>query len=141
MKNKLTKLWKSFVNPETFRYTFFGIFTLLLNIGIYQGGQRLGMNYRTANMIALIISKLAAYICNKFFVFRVYSHSFLSWLKEFLRFVLTRGATFLIDYFGVIFAVEVLHMDKMLSKYFFVIIVLVLNYILGKLVVFRKHRA
>lgn len=138
MKQKILKLWNSFVNPETFRYACFGVLTMAIGIVTYQGLLYLGMDYKIANLISLIVGKLSAYVCNKWFVFRVHQDSFLEWVKEFGRFVAARGATFLIDYFGVILFVEVFHADKVLSKYFFVILVLVLNYIFGKSVVFRK---
>lgn len=140
MIKKICTLFRKFLNPETMRYAFWGVVTMVLGVAVYQGLLIVGMNYRFANFISLIVGKLSAYLCNKFFVFKVFQHSFSEWLKEFARFVIARGATFLIDYFGVILAVEMLHWDKVISKYFFVILVLILNYIFGKLIVFKKEK-
>jgi putative flippase GtrA len=56
---------------------------------------------------------------------------------EFLRFVIARGATMLIDYFGLILLVEAMHVDKLIGKVIITAIVVVINYILGKGVVFK----
>ncbi len=140
MVNKIQSLLKKVLNPETMRYAFWGVVTMIIGVAVYQGLLFLGMNYRLANLISLVVGKLSAYLCNKFFVFKVFQNSFTEWLKEFGRFIVARGATFLIDYFGVIIAVELLHWDKVISKYFFVILVLILNYIFGKAIVFKKDK-
>lgn len=137
-KNKCRNTLKKVLNPETIYYVVFGVLTTILGVAVYRILLYVGMGYQYANLISLIIGKLAAYLCNKLFVFKVHQNSFVELLKEFGRFVVARGTTFFIDYFGVIFAVEVLHGDKVISKYFFAVLVLILNYIFGKLVVFKK---
>lgn len=129
---------KKIINKETLSYAVCGVFTMVLGIAVYQLLLYAGMYYQHANLISLIVGKLAAYLCNKIIVFKVFQSTFLGWLKEFGRFVIARGATFFIDYFGVIVAVELLGWDEVLSKYFFVAVVLVLNYIFGKVIVFKK---
>ena len=137
-KKKYINTFKKLLKPETIHYAVFGALTTILGVAVYRILLNWGMDYQNANLISLIIGKLAAYICNKLFVFKVHQNSFVELLKEFGRFVVARGATFFVDYFGVIFAVEVLHGDKVISKYFFAVLVLILNYIFGKLVVFKK---
>ncbi|MEN6637391.1 MAG: GtrA family protein [Clostridiaceae bacterium] len=137
-KKKCRNTFKKVLNPETIYYAVFGVLTTILGVAVYRILLYVGMDYHYANLISLIIGKLAAYICNKLFVFKVHQNSFVELLKEFGRFVVARGASFFIDYFGVIFAVEVLHGDKVISKYIFAVLVLILNYIFGKLVVFKK---
>lgn len=134
----MNRFIKKLINKETFAYAVCGVFTMALGIAVYQLLLYAGMYYQHANLISLIIGKLAAYLCNKIFVFKVFQKTFFGWLKEFGRFIIARGATFLIDYFGVIIAVELLGWDEVLSKYFFVVLVLILNYIFGKLIVFKK---
>lgn len=134
----ISNILQKVINNETVRYVVSGIFTMAIGVGVYQGFLLLGLDYKISNLISLVAGKMSAYICNKFFVFKVRNTSFSEWIKEFLRFIFARGATLFIDYFGLIFLVEVVGFNKIYSKYAIVTIVLILNYILGKLIVFRK---
>ena len=134
----ISNILQKVINNETVRYVVSGIFTMAIGVGVYQGFLLLGLDYKISNLISLVAGKMSAYICNKFFVFKVRNTSFSEWIKEFLRFIFARGATLFIDYFGLIFLVEVVEFNKIYSKYAIVTIVLILNYILGKLIVFRK---
>ena len=55
-----------------------------------------------------------------------------------VRFVLARGATGMFDYFGLMVAVELFHFDPVWSKYGIQLIVIILNYVLGKRIVFVR---
>ena len=134
----ISNILQKVINNETVRYVVSGIFTMAIGVGVYQGFLLLGLDYKISNLISLVAGKMSAYICNKFFVFKVRNTSFSEWIKEYLRFIFARGATLFIDYFGLIFLVEVVEFNKIYSKYAIVTIVLILNYILGKLIVFRK---
>lgn len=131
-------LIKKVVNRETILYGVFGVLTSLLNYFLFKLLLQLGMDYRIGNLITLIVVKLAAYVCNKNFVFKSHCESILELCKEVLRFVFARGATALIDYFGLIFLVELLHFDKLYSKIFVTVLVIVINYFVGKKHVFKS---
>lgn len=137
---KITLLFKKLVNRETILYGVFGVMTLMLNIVIFQLLLHRGMDYRIANIIALIVAKLAAYIVNKLFVFRSRCKNLMGLVKEFTRFLIARGATMLLDYFGLIFLVEVLHISKDIGKYVTTTIVIIINYFFGKKAVFLDSR-
>lgn len=128
-----------FLDTEILLYAVFGVLTTIVGIIIYQGLMWFGMDYKVANLFSLIFAKLFAYITNKKIVFRCRQDSLLGEVIEFARFVAARGLTGLIDYFGVIAAVELFHMDKSLSKYILQVIVIVLNYVFGKKLVFDKE--
>ena len=130
---------KKILTAEIVSYGCFGVLTTILNLVLYQALVMSGMEYIIANLITLIVVKLTAYIVNKVFVFKSKSKSWIALCKEFLLFVLTRGLTGLIDFFGLIFAVEILGLDKIISKYILQIVLIVLNYILGKVIVFIKR--
>lgn len=138
----LKKCIKKVINRETILYGIFGVLTSLLNYFLFKALLGLGMDYRLGNLITLIVVKLAAYICNKNFVFKSHCESFLELCKEVLRFVFARGATALIDYFGLILLVELFRFDKLYSKIFVTVLVIVINYVVGKKHVFKaaKHR-
>lgn len=133
-KSRIEKIIKS----EFFLYGFFGILTTILNIGLYHILLIIGLNYAVSNFITLIVVKIAAYVVNKIFVFKSKCSSFFELVKEFFRFAITRGITMLIDFFGLIIAVEILDLDEVYSKYALQVIVIVLNYFFGKFLVFNK---
>lgn len=136
-----TSIWKKLLNKalnrETILYAVFGVATSVENIVLFQALLWTGMDYKVGNVITLIVVKLTAYVLNKFFVFRSRCQNFYGLCREFFRFVLARGATMLVDYFGLILLVEALHVDKLIGKVIVTTVVIILNYILGKLIVFK----
>ena len=126
------------INRETVLYGIFGVFTSLLNIALFQILLMLSVGYRTANFFTLVVVKLVAYICNKNFVFQSRTGNWIELAKEFGRFVIARSTTMLIDYFGLIVLVEICNFDKMISKIFLTILVIIINYFVGKKHVFKN---
>lgn len=124
---------------EILSYLFFGVTTTIVNIVVFQILMKISIDYKIANLLALILAKLYAYITNKLFVFRSHCNSLSELIMEFLRFASARGVTGIIDYFGMIFAIEILNLAPILSKYILQVIVIVLNYILSKMTVFKKY--
>ncbi len=132
-------LLKKICSREFLSYGFFGVLTTLLNLALYHVLVVGGLDYVIANLITLIVVKLTAYVVNKIFVFRSKSSNLLALCKEFCMFVITRGLTGLIDFFGLILAVEIFGFDKIISKYVLQVVVIILNYIFGKVLVFIKR--
>lgn len=125
---------------ELSQYFIFGVLTTLLNVGLFQTLVYLHLNYMIANLIALVSAKTFAYVTNKFFVFKSQTTHIYDTAAEIIRFGFARGFTGVVDYFGLIFLVEVLSFDAVYSKYFLQIVVIILNYILGKKLVFTKKK-
>lgn len=138
-KNRLNALLGKAINRETILYGIVGIGTSVLNIALFQSLQAIGLDYRYANFLTLIVVKLAAYICNKNLVFQSHTGSLSGLIKEFGRFLIARGATMFIDYFGLIFLVEVLEFQTFFSKCIVTIAVIVINYFVGKKHVFKDR--
>lgn len=130
--NSINKYFNKIVNKETILYGIFGILTTVLNIGLYEVLVGFNLNYKAANLIALVVVKLVAYVVNKLFVFKSNTDNLLELCQEFSRYVVTRGATMLIDYFGLILLVEYFGYNKSICKYVITIIVIIINYFLGK---------
>ena len=135
------RYFKKFLNKEIILYSIFGIATAFIGLILYWSFIKIGFNYKISNIFSLVLGKLFAYCTNKIFVFKSFNKNFVDFIKEFIRFVISRGLTGLIDYFGLIFFIEILHGDKFISKYFITILVIILNYIFGKKVVFRNGKA
>lgn len=137
---KRTKLDR-LINAETISYGVWGVATTLLNVGSYRLLLFSGLDYKASNLIALILAKAAAFFANKYFVFHSRSESAKALLLEVFRYIYTRGFTMLIDYFGLIFLVDVLGGNEKHMKYITTLVVVLINYLFGKFLVFRKHGA
>lgn len=138
MKNQKKQIIEKIINRETVLYLIFGIITSVENILLFKFLLILDMNYQSANFITLIIVKLTAYICNKNFVFRSRTENLWGLIQEFGRFVVARGITMLLDYFGLILFVEVFGLEVFYSKCFFTVLVITINYFIGKKHVFKN---
>lgn len=129
------------INRETVSYLFWGILTSILNVGVFELLLWARTDYRIANLIALIVTKLVAYVVNKLFVFRSHTGSARALAWEFFRYLVTRGGTMLVDWFGLILLVSAFHFPKTPGKIVMTAIVVLLNYIFGKWCVFNKTAA
>ncbi len=82
------------------------------------------------NVLSWVISVLFAFVTNKILVFK----SKASPKKEIVRFYLARITTLVIDMALIYLLVTICSVDDMLSKCVVQIVVIILNYIFGKLV-------
>lgn len=96
------------------------------------------MDYQLANLLAIVVAKIYGFLINKFFVYHSKTSSFKELSKEIGRYVLVRGSTGVLDYFGVIFLVEHVGFYPLPSKYAVMILIMAFNYIFGRLFVFKK---
>lgn len=126
---------------ELLKYGMAGVTTTLVNLTVYQIFLIAGVDYRRADLIALVSSKTYGYIVNKLLVFCSHCRSRRELLIEIGSFITARGFTGLIDYFGLIAMVEVLDMNEVYAKYIIQAIVIIINYLFGKFWVFRHKRS
>lgn len=139
-ENIFWKIMKKLFFREFITYGIFGVMTTLVNILVFQLlWKEMGIIYGIANIIAVLAAKVFAYLTNKCFVFRSHCANIRELLMEIIRYIFARGFTGLIDIFGMLFAVEILMADEMIAKYIIQVIVIVLNYIFGKRLVFREN--
>ena len=143
MGKKISRLFTKegiieFFHSELFRYGIGGGSVTLVNFTLYTLPVAFGVKYTVSNIIALVVSKTWGYFINKFYVFRSHTSGLKETIAELFRFVAARGFTGLVDYFGVMFLVEVLRANELISKYFIVVLIIILNYVLGKKAVFVK---
>lgn len=89
------------------------------------------------NVISWVLSVLFAFVTNKILVFKSKASPF----KEMLRFYVARIGTLLIDMFLMYLFVTVLSQNDMIVKFVVSIVVIILNYIFGKILVFRKENS
>lgn len=130
------KINSIFDKKEAFRYLVWGVMTVLLNYFSYLLLKQF-LAYQIANLCSIIITKVFAYCTNKKFVFRTKTN-FKEQLSEIFRYILGRGFTGIVDFVGLIILVNALSMDDRIGKMIMIVITTALNYILGKIFVFKQ---
>lgn len=129
---------------EIIRYLIIGILTTLVSLGTYYALTLTILDpedvfqLQVANVISWVVSVLFAYFTNRSFVFKVKDTHILS---EFFKFVLSRVFTLLVDMAIMFIFVSLLHLDDKTIKLVDQVIVIVLNYVLSKFLVFIKPKS
>lgn len=124
---------------EGILYLFFGILSTIVNLGTYLISTRVfEINYLLSNIIAWIFAVLFAYITNKFFVFEVKNMEINFLMKEFFSFVNCRIVSGITEIVLIYLMVEILFINDFIVKIITNIIVVVLNFIFSKLIIFKK---
>ncbi len=119
-------------------YMLFGGVTTVINFGVYSFCTRfLGWNVVDSNIPAFIISVFFAFVTNKQFVFRNKSESKVHATKQLVRFFTIRVATLIIDTVILYVFVTNFGINDLLVKVVSNFIVVVLNYIFSRFVVFK----
>lgn len=135
----LFDLIKKLYYDSRIRYLFFGGLTTLVNLvvfGILEGP--LGIDYKISNFLSVAAAICFAFVVNKLYVFQSKSRNFSDTLHEFVKFVLGRLVTMVVEVGGVPFCVELLGQPKMIAKLETQVIVMVVNYFISKLFVFKS---
>lgn len=126
---------------ELLLYGIFGVLTTLINIVVYSlCYERLGISNVASNVVAWILSVLFAFITNKIWVFDSKSMEVSVLLKEAVSFFGCRLATGLLDLAIMYVTVDVMAWNSMLMKCISNVIVIVVNYIASKLVIFAHKQ-
>lgn len=130
MKNIIQK------NKEIIMYLVFGVLTTVVNIVVYYiFSNLLHMNYLFSNAMAWFLSVLFAYVTNRKYVFDSKNNQI---IKEAISFFGSRLATGIIDMVLMWFLVNFNIVNDVVAKVVVNVIIVILNYILSKLVVFKK---
>lgn len=124
------------IDRELILYVVFGFFTFLVNFITYFIFTGLGINYLIANVLAWFFSVLFAYITNRTWVFESKSPDI---LKEMSLFFGGRIFSGVVDTVLMFLFIDVLVIGDFISKTVVQIIVIILNYVFSKLIVFKKE--
>ena len=126
-------------HQEGMRYLIFGALTTLVNIVAYSILYYVfHINNATSNIIAWIIGATFAYITNKLYVFNSKVNTKIELLKEILYFYGCRLLTLIIDEAIMIVTVDKFEWNALLMKIIANIIVIVLNFVFSKILIFKK---
>lgn len=134
MMAELIKKYKSIIS-----YLFFGVCTTVINIATYYLCYNVsGIPNVPSTVIAWVVAVIFAYITNKLFVFDSKSFKADVLIREVASFFGCRLLTGVLDVMIMYVAVDVMDMDSTLWKLVSNILVIILNYVASKLVIFKK---
>lgn len=124
---------------ELLMYGIVGVMTTVINMAAFWAfNTPLAIHYTVANIVAWVIAVVFAFFANKLFVFENHGWSGGVVLHEATTFFLSRIASLLVDMAGMALMISVLHCDEMISKFVVNVVVILINYVLGKFWVFGK---
>ena len=120
-------------------YLFFGVLTTVVNYVVYLPCYNfLGLSAVVSNGIAWVVAVAFAYLTNKPFVFRSHDWSWKTVGPELVKFVGCRVGSGLTETVILFLTVDMLGFNGNLWKLMTSVIVVILNYIGSKLLVFKK---
>ena len=133
IKSLVQKHW------DIISYLFFGGLTTLVNFVIYYPCYNwLNISATLSNVIAWAVAVAFAYLTNKPFVFHSHDWSMKTVCPELAKFVGCRIGSGLLETALIFLTVELLHLNGTVMKLLLAVIVVILNYVGSKLLVFRK---
>lgn len=137
MQNQFRSLWEKY--RSILIYLIFGVLTTAVNYLVYIPCLNLlGLSASVSNVIAWCVAVLFAFLTNKPFVFESKDWSAKTVVPEFTKFVGTRVASGLLETLILLVAVDMLGWNGVIWKLVTNVIVVILNYIGSKLLVFRR---
>jgi putative flippase GtrA len=133
IKNLVQKHW------DILSYLFFGGLTTVVNYLVYLPCYNLlNLSAAVSNAIAWAVAVAFAYLTNKPFVFRSHDWSLKTVIPELTKFVTCRIGSGLLET-GILFlCVDLLAWNGNVWKLITSVLVVILNYIASKLLVFKK---
>lgn len=130
----LMKKHKSFI-----AYGVFGVLTTIVNIVTYNiCYNSLGISNTLSNIAAWILAVTFAYLTNKVWVFDSKSWKWEVLRREVPAFISCRLATGVLDIVIMFICVDIMGLHALLMKVISNVLVIILNYVFSKLVIFKK---
>lgn len=131
------KPYKKF--KDVLLYLFFGVLTTVINLVTFWFlGTKLDLNIHLANIVAWIVAVIFAYVTNRTWVFKEHAHGSKAIIKEILGFGAGRLFTLGVEEVMLIVFVDIMKFNENIVKLIGQVAVVVLNYIISKLFVFKK---
>lgn len=133
IKSLITQYW------DILSYLFFGVLTTIVNYLIYLPAYNiLGFSAATSNAAAWVVAVAFAYLTNKPFVFKSHDWSKKTVIPELTKFVSCRITSGVLETIILLITVDILGWNGNLWKLATQVMVVVLNYVFSKLIVFKK---
>ena len=133
MKKLIRKYW------EVLSYLIFGVLTTVVNYLVYLPCYNLlGWPAAVSNAVAWVFAVAFAYLTNKPFVFKSHDWSLKVVLPELGKFVACRVASGVLETVSLLVTVDLFCLDGNIMKLITSVLVVIINYVGSKLLVFRK---
>lgn len=126
---------------EVWLYLFFGFLTTVINFLVYEVFTKLfDVKYSISNVIAWILSVTFAYIVDRNIVFESQKNKITDIIKEIVLFFGARIMSLIIDMILMYIGVELLLVNDTVVKIISNIVVIIVNYLISKLIVFNRRK-
>ena len=124
---------------EVLSYLIFGVLTTVVNYLVYLPVYNLlGLSAALSNAIAWVVAVAFAFVTNKPFVFKSHDWSVKTVIPELTRFVGSRIASGGLETVIIFLTVDCLNWNGNIIKLLTSVLVVILNYVASKLLVFRN---
>ena len=121
-------------------YGIFGVTTTIINVVSYALMLLIGINVQVAVVVSWLLAVIVAYLTNRVWVFNSGASTNIELLREFISFMLARLATLIVEMLIIWFGVQLLDQGPIIWKIIDNIVVIILNYVISKLIVFKNTR-
>ena len=121
-------------------YGIFGVTTTIINVVSYALFLFVGINVQIAVVVSWLLAVIVAYLTNRVWVFNSGAVTKVELLREFISFMIARLATLVVEMVIIWFGVQLLNQDPIVWKIIDNIVVIILNYIISKLIVFKIRK-
>jgi len=140
MMNKIVNSYKKY--EEIINYLFIGVLTTIVSLVSYYIFTHTfldtsAIGIQVANVLSWICAVTFAYITNRIIVFKSKNKSI---LKEMISFVGSRVFSLLVEMLAMFIMATLIGINHLIAKFVCQVIVTILNYILSKLIVFKKKK-
>ena len=138
--NSLISLFKKY--REIIMYLIFGVLTTVVSLVVYFVCTKTVLSaedafqLQAANVISWFVSVMFAFVTNRLFVFESKGR----WTLEMFKFYSSRVSTLLLDMLLMFVLVTLVGINDMVSKVVVQVVVIVANYVLSKLLVFKEDK-
>ena len=121
-------------------YAIFGVLTTLVNIVVFWvAAHPFHMTVVASTIVAWIVAVVFAYVTNRKWVFHSEAHKKEAIIKEIISFFTCRIATGVVDIVVMYVFVDVLSFNDVIMKTVANILVILLNYVASKMIIFKKN--
>lgn len=119
-------------------YILFGILTTMINLVSYTGMIYLHWDVQLSVILSWLITVLSAYLTNRKWVFNSKATTTADLLHEFFAFLSSRLLTLILEMAIIWFGVQLLKQNPLVWKLIDNVVVVIFNYIISKLFVFKS---
>ena len=138
---KIKNLYNKY--EEILSYLIFGVLTTVVSVATYLVfanvcfPNKSDLDIQICNVLSWICAVTFAYITNRKYVFKSKSVG-MEKIKEIINFFLARLASLFIDMALMFLMYSVMHIDDTIAKLVVQVVVVIVNYVFSKLIVFKK---